>query len=228
MKTSSGARVGANEARLKPDIEALAKKRFGDASVANMKKLFDQFDGNHDGKINKTELTALLEAANVDNCSTNWVETCPRWAKAVIERLDKNGDGQISWEEYKAAAGYVEAPPPPPPPPAPPSPPPTPVPPDEVFDKSIADEVAEISSPLAAGALISDHEAAAAIQKAAEAGKASKLTTSASSSGAALATTTPAGASLSGALDKTSGDDLLYAAGAAVVIGALIYFGGKK
>lgn len=50
-----------------------------------------------DGKINKEELKRLLSEAHVGNMVTRGT-----WADQIIEKLDKDHDKCISWQEFQA------------------------------------------------------------------------------------------------------------------------------
>ena len=79
-------------------IEALLQKKYGATDEAAMKKLFDAYDGNADGKIDKSELSRLLKDADVGNSLTRGA-----WTKGILEKLDQNDDQAIAWEEFKVA-----------------------------------------------------------------------------------------------------------------------------
>ncbi len=108
-----------NAEKLKAAVSALCKSRYGDASPENLKKLFLSYDANKDGAIQRDELARLLSDSDVDGCNSAFFATCERWTNGVMDQVDTNRDGKITWEEYRQAAGLPkEAPPPPPPPPA--------------------------------------------------------------------------------------------------------------
>lgn len=65
----------------------------------DMKAAFTFFDLDADGKIGQTELHSMLTTAGIGNVLTrNW------WVSGIISRLDKDGDGEISWDEFQAAS----------------------------------------------------------------------------------------------------------------------------
>lgn len=107
------------EEEVKSKISALCTKKFGDSSPTSMKKLFASYDGNGDGKINKSELVRILDDAGVN------IFLAPQSMVAgqIISKIDQDGDGQITWPEYAKVAGVPaeEPAPPPPPPPADPA-----------------------------------------------------------------------------------------------------------
>lgn len=79
-------------------IQKLVKKKYGDASVENMRKLFDEYDRDRDQKISPDELEKLLKDADVGNGLTRGA-----WVKGVIGALDTNADRKIDWDEFTAA-----------------------------------------------------------------------------------------------------------------------------
>lgn len=79
-------------------IQQLLKKKYGDASVESMRKLFDEYDRNKDQRIDAKELEALLKDASVGNALTRGA-----WVKGVISALDQNADRTIDWDEFTAA-----------------------------------------------------------------------------------------------------------------------------
>ncbi len=86
------------QAELVSKMKALVMRRYGDTSLDNMRKLFDAYDMNKDGKISAGELEGLLEDAGVGNAFTRGA-----WIKGIIEQLDKNGDKMIDWGEFTRA-----------------------------------------------------------------------------------------------------------------------------
>jgi hypothetical protein len=104
---------------LKAEFKAAVKSRFGTATPENIKKYFLLYDKNKDGAIQRDELYQLLYDINVDGCRSAVFKTCDRWTDGVMDQIDTDKDGKITWEEYRVAAGLPkEAPPPPPPPPS--------------------------------------------------------------------------------------------------------------
>jgi hypothetical protein len=78
---------------LKAKVGALVGNKFG----GDYKKAFDHYDTDHDGGITKSELTRLLSDAGVGNSLTRGT-----WASRIIEKLDKNGDSKIEWDEFES------------------------------------------------------------------------------------------------------------------------------
>lgn len=101
-----GARVSgaAEEEELRRKTRALATSRFGDYSIVSMKKLFQSYDGDGDGKINRDELKALLKDADVGTMFTRGY-----WVDGIFDKLDASPkDDQLTWEEYTAALTPAE------------------------------------------------------------------------------------------------------------------------
>jgi Ca2+-binding EF-hand superfamily protein len=79
-------------------IQKLLKKKYGDASIESMRKLFDAYDRNKDERIDAGELEQLLKDADVGNAFTRGA-----WVKGVIAALDTNADKTIDWKEFSDA-----------------------------------------------------------------------------------------------------------------------------
>jgi len=60
---------------------------------------FRQFDKNGDGVIDKDELRAFL-GSNEDQDKANLAELTEKSLQQIMEEVDDNGDGQISFEEF--------------------------------------------------------------------------------------------------------------------------------
>ena len=90
--------MGNEQEELVSKIKALLNKKYGDTSLESMKKLFDDYDTNHDQKINDKELEQLLKDANIGNSFTRGM-----WIKGIVGALDKNGDKVIDWDEFSSA-----------------------------------------------------------------------------------------------------------------------------
>ena len=82
-----------NRRELREKVTALVADRFG----GDYRAAFGHFDADRDGTISKDELKALLGDAGVGSGWTRWA-----WAAGIIEELDANGDGLISWPEFAA------------------------------------------------------------------------------------------------------------------------------
>jgi Ca2+-binding EF-hand superfamily protein len=77
--------------QLEDRVAALVQAKYG----GDYQKAFQHYDSDQDGKIGKDELLTLLQGAGVGN-----VFTRSTWVAGVIEELDKDGDGRISWAEF--------------------------------------------------------------------------------------------------------------------------------
>jgi Ca2+-binding EF-hand superfamily protein len=86
------------QAELVEKIQKLLQKKYGDSSVENMRKLFDEYDRDKDQKISPDELERLLKDADIGNSFTRGA-----WVKGVIGALDQNADKKIDWDEFTAA-----------------------------------------------------------------------------------------------------------------------------
>ena len=64
------------------------------ADEAEMKKFFDEVDTDGSGQVDASELKNIMAAMGV----TLTDEEC----NAKLARIDKSGDGKISFEEFKA------------------------------------------------------------------------------------------------------------------------------
>jgi Ca2+-binding EF-hand superfamily protein len=92
--------MATEQEQLVAGISGYLDKNYGDRSPAAMRKLFDRYDVDHDGKISKHELKQLLEDVDVGNTFTRGA-----WVRGIIDKVDTNKDKAISWEEFQAVAG---------------------------------------------------------------------------------------------------------------------------
>ena len=95
-----------------PKLPKLPKRKLSDDEKELFTKLSKlvkaQYQGNpqaafmayagSDGLMSSGELEALLSAADV-----GYPWTRSKWAEKIMEKVDKNQDGQISWDEYYQA-----------------------------------------------------------------------------------------------------------------------------
>lgn len=88
-----GRELSDDEKELVTKLARLVKKKYG----GNPKNAFDSHAGP-DGLMSKSELKDLLEEAGI-----GYGVTRGTWAEKIIETVDTNGDGKISWLEYQAA-----------------------------------------------------------------------------------------------------------------------------
>jgi Ca2+-binding EF-hand superfamily protein len=79
---------------LKDQVNKLTATKFEN----DYKKGFDFYDANKDGNIDKSELTQLLTDAEVGNTLTRW-----KWVDGVMNQMDTNKDGKITWTEFDSA-----------------------------------------------------------------------------------------------------------------------------
>ncbi|KAH7434410.1 hypothetical protein KP509_06G016200 [Ceratopteris richardii] len=76
--------------------------RDGRVDETDLRAAFDLYDKNNDGFISVTELQSVLvslgfeEATNLGKC------------KSMIESIDSNGDGVVSFDEFKAMMRTME------------------------------------------------------------------------------------------------------------------------
>ena len=75
-------------------VKALMQRKYGATDGAALRKLFDEYDRNHDGRIDQRELTSMLEEAGIGNSLTRGM-----WVKGVMGAIDQNGDQTIDWNE---------------------------------------------------------------------------------------------------------------------------------
>ncbi len=80
-------------------IHAYLDQNFGDRSPAAMRQLFDRYDVDHDGQIDKQELARLLKDVDIGNSFTRGA-----WVRGIMDKIDTNADKTISWEEFQAVA----------------------------------------------------------------------------------------------------------------------------
>ena len=90
--------MSGEQEQLVSKIEALLTKNYGSTDEGSMKKLFDAYDANADGRIDKSELAQLLKDADIGNSLTRGA-----WVKGIMEKLDLNADTAISWDEFRVA-----------------------------------------------------------------------------------------------------------------------------
>lgn len=79
-------------------VQALLQKQYGDTSPESMRKLFDAYDHDGDGRVGGDELERLLKDAGVGNSFTRGM-----WVKGIIKELDQNRDQTIDWGEFSKA-----------------------------------------------------------------------------------------------------------------------------
>ena len=85
-----------HEHDLRERLAALVAKRF----AGDYKAAFTHYDADRDGMIRKEELKNLLGDAGMAGSWSRWA-----WVEKVIDEVDTNGDGIISWSEFAAVFG---------------------------------------------------------------------------------------------------------------------------
>lgn len=63
-----------------------------------MKKLFEAYDTDGDGKIGADDLEKLLKDVDLGNSFTRGM-----WVKGILSKLDESGDKKIDWAEFSKA-----------------------------------------------------------------------------------------------------------------------------
>jgi len=63
---------------------------------------FNFFDKKGDGKLSKEEIVKLLKQAEINGFIRGLVSS------KLIEGYDKDGDGLVNWEEFKAALNEIK------------------------------------------------------------------------------------------------------------------------
>ena len=92
--------MGNEQEELVTKVRALLQKKYGASDEVALRKLFDEYDSNSDGKIDKRELEKMLGDAGVGNSFTRGM-----WVKGVMGALDENADKLIDWSELSKAIG---------------------------------------------------------------------------------------------------------------------------
>jgi Ca2+-binding EF-hand superfamily protein len=86
----------ANEAQrreIDDKVTALVRTQFG----GDYRAAFAHYDADGSGTIDQAELKTLLRDAGIGSGLTRWA-----WAKEIMEELDTDADGGISWAEFEA------------------------------------------------------------------------------------------------------------------------------
>ncbi len=92
------------ERELAVKLRAFMIAKRGAYTQENIRAMFDEYDRDHDGRISKSELDALLKDAGIGN-----VVTRPFWILGVLAKLDTNQDRQVDWLEFSSALAVLEA-----------------------------------------------------------------------------------------------------------------------
>lgn len=93
-------KMATEQEQLIAGIKTYLTQNFGEASDDTMQKLFARYDSDHDGKIDKSELSRLLKDVDIGNTFTRGA-----WVRGIIDKLDSNDDKAISWDEFQKVAG---------------------------------------------------------------------------------------------------------------------------
>jgi hypothetical protein len=88
------ASMSGEQEELVTKVKALMQRKYGATDEGALRKLFDEYDRNRDGKIDKRELETMLAEAGIGSGLTRGM-----WAKGVIGALDQNADQLIDWSE---------------------------------------------------------------------------------------------------------------------------------
>jgi len=95
------------EGKVLTQLEALLNRDYRGSEEEHRRKLFSDYDGDSDGKIDSDELSTILADADVGNRFTRGA-----WVRGVMKSLDADGDDKIDWNEFETAISKVEWPPP--------------------------------------------------------------------------------------------------------------------
>jgi len=88
------------EVELVAKVQKLMSERFGGSDATARKKLFDAYDADADGQIDRDELGQLLADAGVGNGFTRGV-----WVRGVVAKLDADESKTISYAEFEGILG---------------------------------------------------------------------------------------------------------------------------
>ena len=94
--------MATEQEQLVASIEAYLLQHYSEASLTSMRKLFDRYDRDGDGKINKQELGQLLKDIDIGNALTR-----SAWVRGIIDKLDSNHDNSIAWDEFHNVIGLT-------------------------------------------------------------------------------------------------------------------------
>lgn len=100
------AAVDSDQAHVLHQIGALATARNGDRSTASLRALFDEYDSGTKGRLDKSDITRLLDDAGV--CVKKFGFRVPQGlvADKILDAVDKDADRCVSWDEYLIATAY--------------------------------------------------------------------------------------------------------------------------
>lgn len=81
-------------------IQTVLRARYGGVDESARAALFNDYDADHNGVIDGSELGQILADAGVGNALTRQF-----WVKGVMVKLDRDENGTIDLEEFEAAIG---------------------------------------------------------------------------------------------------------------------------
>ncbi|HVK12701.1 MAG TPA: EF-hand domain-containing protein [Gemmataceae bacterium] len=76
-------------------MTGFVRGRFGGDYAA----AFRHYDTDGDGLIDRAGLKVLLTDAGVGNALTRWA-----WVSGILAVVDRDRDGEVSWDEFSAVA----------------------------------------------------------------------------------------------------------------------------
>ncbi len=86
--------------RVKELIEAMTKLK---GPQRSWRSLFTEYDNNHDGLIDRSELSKLLKKAGIGGFGTRGL-----WVDGIMEKADEQlntVDEKVSWPEFQSMIG---------------------------------------------------------------------------------------------------------------------------
>lgn len=94
----------ARERELITKLRSWLRRLHGSDDTTAMRKAFDTYDRDGDGELAPNELGAVLADAGVGNKLTRGA-----WVKGILSRLDRDGRGALSWDDFQAAINGAPA-----------------------------------------------------------------------------------------------------------------------
>ena len=88
----------ANQIELETKLRALCIKKYGDAGPESRRKMYDEYDSNHDGELSRQEMDRMLSDADVGNWFTRGF-----WIDGILKKLYTDKSGGLSYAEVEAA-----------------------------------------------------------------------------------------------------------------------------
>ena len=87
--------------RVRVYVESSGKK-LGDVWIAALRQAFDYFDRNKDGVLNESEVQNIFSDVGLSMMLQNGFYQPTPQDRPTLEKLDANGDGKVSFEEFVA------------------------------------------------------------------------------------------------------------------------------